>query len=187
MMRVKYASAFAGIALALLVGCEADEGAEALAKITNNPEYRALAAEGAAEGRFKGMSDQAAFAKAKELGSHASFVAFQEVYSESPLVADADKEIARFRAFTAEETTFVPDETLSAQWCWADRGRMGRWSNRMGGMQTGTGMRFGDLLFWTDTGIVQMVGGGYRGKEGGIEVVEGTTFIYQAECTRAGK
>lgn len=187
MMRVKNAPVLAGIATALLVGCEADEGAEALAKITNDPDYRALAAEGAAEGRFKDMNDKAAFAKAKELGSHASFVAFQVIYDDSPLVADADKEIARFRAFTAEETTFVPDETLITDWCWADRGRMGRWSNRMGGMQTGTGMRFGDLLFWTDTGIVQMVGGGYRGKGGGIEVVEGTTFIYQAECTQAGE
>lgn len=186
-MRTKNGLIVVGLAAALFVGCEVDEGAAALEKITNNPDYRALASEGAAEGLFKDMNDREAFAKAKELGSHASFVAFQEVYSDSPLFAEAGKDIARFRAFTASETTFVPGETLTAKWCWANRGRMGRWSNRMGGMQAGSGTRFGDLIFWTDTGIVQMVGGGYRGAEGGIEVVEGTTFIYQAECGRSGE
>ena len=78
-------------------------------------------------------------------------------------------------------------ETLTDEWCWANRGRMGRWSNRLAGMQTGSDLRFGDLLYWTDTGIVQMVGGGYRGADGGIEVLEGTTFIYQAECNQPGK
>jgi hypothetical protein len=181
-MRIKKAPILAGLSVAFLAGCGVEDGATALEKITSDPEYRALAADGAAEGWFKNMSDTQAFAKAKDLGSHASLVAFQEVYGDSPLVAEADKEIARFRAFTATETTFVPGETLTAEWCWANRGRMGRWSNRMGGMQAGSGTRFGDLIFWTDTGVVQMVGGGYRGAEGGIEVIEGTSFIYQAEC-----
>ena len=186
-MRTKKILILAGLAAALPAGCGVEDGAAALEKITSDSEYRALAADGAAEGWFKDMNDTEAFGKAKDLGTHASFVAFQEVYGDSPLVAEADKEIARFRAFTATETTFVPGETLTAEWCWANRGRMGRWSNRMGGMQAGSGMRFGDLIFWTETGVVQMVGGGYRGAEGGIEVIEGTSFIYQAECDRSGQ
>ena len=177
---------FAGLLVGaiLLSSCGGDNSLKALQKVTADPDYRERATGGVAEGTFKGLTDEQAFAKAKELKAHNLFVAFQEIYPDSALVKDADNEIKKFRAFTAKKTQIVPSETLIEEWCWATgAGTMGRWSNVAGGMMmAGGGMRFGDLVFWTSTGRVQMYGGGYQGAEGGIEVQEGTTFIYQAEC-----
>lgn len=173
---------FAAIALQSCSG--GDDSLTALNKITADADYRARATGGVADGTFKDLTDVEAFAKAKELGAHNLFVAFQEIYADSDLVKDADAEIGKFRAFIAKETQIVPGDTLINEWCWATGGgRMGRWSNAAGGMMmAGSGVQFGDLVFWTSTGRVQMYNGGYSGADGGIEVEKGTTFIFQAEC-----
>jgi len=165
-----------------------DDAMKALQKITADPDYRARATGGVAESTFKDMSAEDAFAKAKELGGHNLFVAFQEIYPASSLVKDADAEINKFRAFTAKETQIVLSDTLINDWCWATGGgRMGRWSNAVGGIMPGSGVQFGDLVLWTTAGRVQMYNGGYSGAEGGIEVQKGTTFIYQAACDGAAE
>ncbi|MEZ5921703.1 MAG: hypothetical protein R3C60_10175 [Parvularculaceae bacterium] len=75
--------------------------------------------------------------------------------------------------------------------CWISdggiaRGRMYRWSKQVaGGYSTADGMRFGALVFETPRGAIQLVAGGYRHVNGGVEVTKGTGIIYPAKCKGA--
>ncbi len=176
------------LVLVLAAGCGGGAGdpseREALSKLNQNEGYREVVRKDHEE-EWAGLSDVEAYSNAEEIGLHPGFLAFVQIYPDSPLAKKAEDRLNNgFRAMIAEEAQVITADKMKDM-CWGSKGQMFRWSKRVaGGMQMrgGGAMQFGALAFDTEDGLIQLVTGGYRHVSSGVEVTAGTSFIYPAKC-----
>ena len=160
------------------IGCNETRGG--LDAIEADPEYRTAVAT---------FGDQApdeatAFSEAIKNDTHSDYIAFLENYPDTKHRLEVEEQLKQFRLFSAKKERFVSYDELEKM-CWPKQAYMGYWraSNQLAGMMTGgSGATFGPIMFFSPKGSIQIISGGYSGKEGGYSFTAGSKLIYSTKC-----